>query len=328
MFDSAGGVRQAHALHHGSIVVDAHCDTLINLLEGTRQFAVQQDFGHLDLPRLRQGGVKVQFFAAFVHPRFRYRAMSRVLEIIDVFYEKLLPAPGVAHVTSASDVLKALAENKVACLLTVEGGEALEGSLVNLRILHRLGVRALTLTWNGRNEIGDGVGEGSHSAGLSSFGRQVVAEMNRLGMIIDVSHLAEAGFWDVVHNSAKPFMASHSNSRQLCDHPRNLSDEQVRAIANAGGVIGLTFVPDFVDQNKPCLERLLDHVDHLIKVGGEDCLGLGSDFDGFEGALDGLEDVSRLKFFTEGLFRRGYKTAVVEKILGGNFMRLIKDTLG
>lgn len=326
--DSADGVRQAHAFHHGSVVVDAHCDTLINLLEGTRQFAEQQHLGHLDLPRLRRGGVKVQFFAAFVHPRFRCRAMNRVLEIIDAFYEKLLPTPGVAHVTAFRHVLDALAENKLACLLAVEGGEALEGSLANLRILHRLGVRALTLTWNGRNEIGDGVGEGLRAGGLSNFGRQVVAEMNRLGMIVDVSHLAEAGFWDVVRTSAKPFMASHSNSKELCDHPRNLSDEQIRAVAGAGGVIGLTFVPDFIDKHKPCLERLLDHADHLVKVGGEDCLGLGSDFDGFEEALEGLEDVSRLELFTQGLFRRGYKTSAVEKILGGNFMRLIKDTLG
>jgi len=182
----------------------------------------------------------------------------------------------------------------------------------------------LTLTWNHRNEIADGVFDRRTKGGLTRFGVEVIQEMNRLNMLIDVSHLSEAGFWDVLEVSRKPVMASHSNCRRICDSPRNLSDDQIKSLAGAGGVMGLCFVPDFVHLSEPSLDKLIDHVDHVTELAGIDCLGLGSDFDGFEAALPGLEDVSRLPALTEGLLHRGYSTEAIQKILGGNFLRLLK----
>lgn len=315
----------AEQLHQKSIVVDAHCDVLTALEEQKRRLGEKSPAGHVDLPRLQQGGVNVQFFAAYVPPGDSPRALTRALALIDRFYLELeANAREIMLVKSFSDLENALAEKKIAAVLTIEGGEALNGRIEVLRIFYRLGVRCLTLTWNCRNEIGDGVDEERTKGGLTRFGEEVVREMNRLNMLVDVSHLSEAGFWDVLEISTGPVIASHSNCRKLCAHPRNLTDEQIRALAAAGGVIGLCFYPPFVHTSEPSVEKLLDHVDHVRKVAGIDCIGLGSDFDGFSGALPGLEDVSRLPVLTEGLLRRGYREEEIKKILGGNFLRLLR----
>lgn len=309
------------------MIVDAHCDTLTRLVEGDRSFAEDIPDGHLDLSRLLKGGIKVQFFAAFVHPRFRHRGMARALALIDAFHRLVLPSPEVSLATNIAEIRAAVRAGKVAGILSVEGGEALDGDMVNLRTLYRLGVRCLTLTWNARNELADGVGEGDRAGGLSRFGLAVVEAMNDLGMLIDVSHLAEPGFWDVLRESRAPVTASHANCRALCDHPRNLTDEQIRALAEKGGVVGITFVPDFVDRHTPDFERLVDHIVHVVRVGGEECAGLGSDFDGFDGALPGLPDAAALVRLPEALMARGFTPAMVDKVLSGNFMRLMADVL-
>ncbi|MDI6709631.1 MAG: dipeptidase [Bacillota bacterium] len=309
------------------MIVDAHCDTLTRLLERECSFAEDIPDGHLDLSRLLKGGIKVQFFAAFVHPRFRHRGMARALALLDAFHRLVLPSPEISLTTNAAEIQAAVGAGKVAGIISVEGGEALEGDLVNLRTLYRLGVRALTLTWNARNDLADGVGEGDRAGGLSRFGLSVIEAMNDLGMLIDVSHLAEPGFWDVLRESRAPVTASHANCRALCDHPRNLTDEQIRALADRGGVVGITFVPDFVDRQAPDLDRLVDHIVHVLRVGGEECPGLGSDFDGFDGSLAGLPDASALGRIPEALVARGLTPAVVDKVLGGNFMHLIGDVL-
>lgn len=309
------------------MIIDAHCDTLTRLLDEDCLFSEEKPGVHLDLSCLLRGGIKVQFFAAFVHPRLRHRGMARALGLVDAFYRLVLPSPEISMCTNAAEIKTAVGMGRVAGVLSVEGGEALEGDLVNLRTLYRLGIRALTLTWNARNELADGVGEGTRAAGLSTFGASVVRTMNDMGMLIDVAHLAEPGFWDVLRESRQPIMASHANCRALCDHRRNLTDEQIHALAENGGVIGVTFVPDFVDRQTPSLERLIAHIEHLRQVGGEDCIGLGSDFDGFEGALPGLEDAGHIKDIRTALSARGYVGSVVDKIMGGNFMRLISDVM-
>jgi membrane dipeptidase len=311
------------------IVVDAHCDTLVAILDQRRLFFCENELGHLDLPRLRRGGVKVQFFAAFVHPQFRGGYLRRTASLVDVFYREVVSLPGVTVVLGDDDIGRVLSAgaDQVAAVLAVEGGEALEGSLAVLRTLYRLGVRSLGLTWNGRNELADGVGEAGSDGGLTDFGRTVVAEMNRLGMLIDLAHIAERGFRDVLEVSEKPIIVSHANVRSRCDHPRNLTDAQIKALAARGGVLGITFVPDFVDRSKPSLDRVLDHIEHVIQIGGPDCVGFGSDFDGFQGCLPGLEHAGRMGNLGAGLRKRGYSEADIAKILGGNLLRVLREIL-
>lgn len=321
-------VRYAEELQSKLWIVDGHCDTLQDIWRGTRDCTREDAKGHLDLPRLRRGGVKVQFFAAFVHPDSMKEGVTRVMELVDAFHVFVgAGGRGIRPVYSYADIIDTRLRGKIGALLTVEGGEALGGSLAVLRNLYRLGVRVLTLTWNHRNELGDGVME-DVDRGLTPFGREVVEEMNRLGMLIDVSHLGPVGVRDVLRLTEKPVVASHSNCYQLCPHPRNLSDEQIRGIAEAGGVIGATFVPDFVDPEVPSLERLLDHIDHMVRVGGIACVGIGSDFDGFTGVLNGLEDAGEMINLIAGLLERGYKENEVEMILGGNLLRVIRETIG
>ncbi|MCL6634176.1 MAG: dipeptidase [Peptococcaceae bacterium] len=320
---------RAAALHRESLVLDAHCDTLTAMPGQNRRLGEWSGLGQLDLPRLKAGGVKVQFFAAFIAPEFKKTALKRALELIDLFYSEMEANPKDAvPVRSPLEIEQAVASGRIAALLSIEGGEALQGSMGVLRMLHRLGVRSLTLTWNGSNELGHGVGPGGEGAGgLTAFGAEVVKEMNRLGMLVDVSHLSEQGFWDVIRISGQPVIASHSNCRALCEHPRNLSDEQIRALAAKGGVMGVTFVPAFLGGARPSVKAVLDHIGHAVAVGGVECVGLGSDFDGTGELPAGLADCTKMPFLTEGLLERGYGDAEIKKILGENFLRVIGQVL-
>lgn len=311
-----------------NIIVDAHCDTLTAMEIQDRRLGQESERGHVDLPRLLKAGVTVQFFAAYIAPAYRHYATVRALELIDTFFREIdANSRLIEQVLCHSDLERIASLGKVAALLTIEGGEALGGRLEVLRMFYRLGVRSLTLTWNGRNELADGVGESCSGGGLTEFGVAVVKEMNRLGMMVDVSHLAEAGFRDVLRHSQKPVLASHSNSRRLCDHPRNLTDQQIKVLASSGGVMGLCFYPPFVSRENPSLERLLDHAVHIATLAGPECIGLGSDFDGITTVLPGLEDVTRLPALIEGLGRRGFQKKEIGQILGGNLLRVMKETL-
>lgn len=314
------------SIHRSSILVDAHCDVLTAMERENRRLRLNSNMGHVDLPRLQKGGVRVQFFAAFIAPLYYKRALARAMELIDRFYNELEACAGeIMLVQNFNDLQLALNQHKIAAIISIEGGEALDGRLEILRMLHRLGVRSLTLTWNERNELGDGVSEEITGGGLTSFGIKVVQEMNRLKMLVDVSHLAEAGFWDVLETSASPVIASHSNSRKICDHHRNLTDDQIKALASRGGILGLCFYPAFIHKDHPSLEKLLDHVEHIVSLAGVDCIGLGSDFDGFNENLAGLEDAGCFPAFTEGLLHRGFKEEQIRKLLGGNFLRLLSQ---
>lgn len=327
---------QALALHRRAIICDGHCDTILRLLAQDRSLGQRAESGHVDLPRLYEGGVTAQVFALFVEDAYiPGQAIRRTLQLLDRFYQELAAnAERIFLATSAADVRRAKSEGKVAAFLGVEGGEALEGDIAVLRIYHRLGVRLLTLTWNRRNALADGVRESRTGGGLTNLGVQVVQEMNRLGMLVDIAHMSPAGVRDVLQVSQAPIIASHANARAVCDHPRNLSDEQIRAIAAKGGVIGVTFVPDFVaPRGQAGLPRLVDHVMHLIQVGGEDAVALGSDYDGFGfgGTSDqfhDLPDVSYLPHLTAALLERGLSEGTVEKVLGGNFLRLVGEVVG
>lgn len=317
---------EARDFHRTCPVVDAHCDTLLKLGPG-RRLNEKLEGTHVDLPRLKQAGVSGQFFACFIEPEYKpYRSLERTLELIELFYSQAAASGGdLVATTGAAGVREAFRAGKVAGILTVEGGEALHGNLAVLGALHRLGVRSITLTWNHRNALADGVGEARTGGGLSNFGVEAVREMGRLGMLVDVSHLSEAGFWQVLEVASGPIVATHSNARAVCDHPRNLTDDQLRALAARGGVTGLNLAPAFVAKEKPALKDVLDHVDHIVGLVGPAHLGLGMDFDGIQAAPEGLEDVSRLPCLTRGLFERGHDAVTVRAILGGNFLRVMDE---
>jgi membrane dipeptidase len=212
-------------------------------------------------------------------------------------------------------------------MLSIEGGESIEGNLAALRMMYRLGVRMFGLTHNNRNQIGDGIGEARSKGGLTEFGVQLVEELNRLGVVVDVSHLSDYGFWDVMEVSQAPLIASHSNSRTVCDNLRNLTDDQIKALSESGGVIGINFWPPSLNEHEPNLENALDHIDHIADTAGVDYIGIGSDFDGYDTPLQGLEDASKISNITRGLVKRGYSDAEIMKILGGNFLRVFHDVI-
>lgn len=331
-------VSDAERIHSEAIVVDAHCDTLLSVAGRAgmpgfekRDFLKRNETGDIDLPRLKEGGVTCQVMALYIEPPYKpTRSARRTLELLDAFYSLLDEAEEFRHVTTSAGIEKAKRDGDVCALLSIEGGEAVEGSLSLLRDFYRLGVRAMGLTWNQRNDIADGVGEKSAGSGLTDFGISLVKEMERLGMLVDVSHLSESSFWGVDRASERPYIASHSNAKSLASHARNLTDRQMEALAKKGGVIGVVFAPGFVDDDpaKVSLSRLVDHVDHIKEIAGIDHVGLGSDFDGF-GVLPGtgevIKDASEFPKLTEELLARGYSEEEVKKVLGGNWLRLYSE---
>lgn len=323
---------KAKQMHQKAIVFDGHCDTILEIMNHKRTLEKKSPTGHLDIPRMKEGGVNVQFFAVFIEDIYKPdRSLKRTLQLIDCFYREMEKNQDeISLVTNYNQINEANSAGKIAAILSVEGGEALEGDLGVLRMLYKLGVRLLTLTWNQRNQIADGIGESRTGSGLTEFGLKVIDEMNNLRMFIDVSHLSETGFWDVIKRSKAPIVASHSNCYALCPHPRNLKDEQIKALADKGGVIGITFVPNFLTQEKrkTTVKDVVTHIDYLVEKAGIDCVGLGSDFDGTGGLPLGLEGVDKITNITEELLTRGYKEREIKKILGGNFLRVFKKVIG
>jgi len=321
--------RHAQELHHQSLVIDTHCDTIIGVVNGKYGLGTERSEGHIDLPRMQRGGVNAQFFACYIEPVFKpTRSLRRCLQMIDAIYkqaEENQEKMGVA--LTACDIEQLQAAGKVAAIIAIEGGEAVEGDLGVLRMLHKLGVRAIGLTWNQRNDIADGVGEIRARGGLTNFGVSLIHEMNRLGIIVDVSHLTKPGFWDVIAESTAPIIASHSNAEAICNHQRNLDDEQIKALAKNGGVMGMNFCPPFVAAENATIEDMLNHVDHIVQLVGPDHVGLGSDFDGIGSTPVGLEDASQMINMTRGMVQRGYSDEDIIKILGGNYLRVMKTIM-
>ena len=318
--------RDAIEFHKQIIVADCHCDTLLEVMNKGRTFYNYSEEGHVDLPRLRQGGVKLQFFAAFIESSFKpFNALTRSLELIDTFYREIdICGDGLVVGYNAKQIRKILKDDKIVAVLGIEGGEALNGNLSVLHALYRLGVRFLGLTWNQRNQIADGVGEGQTCGGLTKFGQEVVREMNDLSMIIDLAHISEAGFWDVLAHSRDPVMVSHANCYTLRNHPRNLKDDQITALAKSGGILGLSFFPEFTGDN---IEEFLDHLDYVAALAGTEVIALGSDFDGIEKTAEGLGDARCYPAITVKLFERGYTEKEIKGIMGGNVLRLIEKVL-
>jgi membrane dipeptidase len=313
-------------LHRDAIVVDLHSDTLLAVQSGARAIGTRSTVGHIDLPRLREGGMDVQVFAAFVHPREAPRGFARVTQLIDAFDRMVSEHRStMGRATTVGEIEALVAAGRVAAVLSVENGDALGGSAATLDTLYRRGVRIMGLTWNASNALADGALEHRHG-GLTPFGKTIVRRMQQVGIVIDVSHLSEKSFWDVLAASTGPVMATHSDAAAVVPHPRNLSDAQLRALAGRGGVVGVNFYPAHAGGGT--IDRILRQIDYMVKIMGVDHVGLGSDFDGFTQKVRGLEDVSKLPNLTAGLLARGYTLEQIKKILGGNALRVFREVWG
>jgi membrane dipeptidase len=330
-------------LHREALVVDTHCDTLKCLMpmftlprnsqwddRSVIGMGERSPLGHIDLPRLREGGVDCQVFAiSSVRDRTRPYALRTAMEMIDLFYKECETySDVVALAMTHGDIVEATAEGKVAAMLSIEGADIIEGKVGLLRVFHRLGVRMVGLVHSLRNELADGVADGRTGGGLSRLGVQAVEELERLGMLIDVSHLSDAGFWDLIEVAKGPVMASHSNARAVCEHPRNMTDDMIQAMAERGGVMGMNFAPGFVHPTRATVQGVVDHIDHIMNLVGPDHVGLGSDFDGIPYTPEGLEDVTRMPNITAELVGRSYSEEDIKKILGLNHLTLMKAVLG
>jgi membrane dipeptidase len=304
-------------------VVDLHCDTLLDIAAGKRRLDQRSRVGHADLVRLREGGVGVQVFALYVAPEEAPRGPARARRLLDAFRRAVAAAPDqITQVTTVEEIDRARRRGQIAAVLSIENGDALGGALARLDEFHGEGVRLLSLTWNSSNALGDGT-LGRRHGGLSDLGRTVLRRMEALGMVPDLAHLAEASFWDALRTTRGPVIVSHANAAALHRHPRNLTDEQLRAIARRGGVVGVSFFPRFL--GAATLARVLDHIDHMVRVMGIDHVALGSDYDGIPDVPAGLEDVSKLPNLAAGLRARGYQPEQIRKVLGGNALRVFRQ---
>lgn len=330
-------------IHRDALVVDTHCDTLKCLMpmftlprnsqwddRSQVGMGTRSEMGHIDIPRLKEGGIDCQVFAiSSVRDRTRPYALRTAMEMIDIFYQECEKnEDSIAPVTTHSGILKAAKEGKVAAMLSIEGADIIEGKIGMLRVFHRLGVRMVGIVHHLRNELADGVADRRTKGGLSELGVQAVEELDSLGCLIDVSHMSDAGFWDLLDVAKGPVMASHSNARAVCDHPRNMTDEMIEAMAERGGVMGMNFAPGFVHPTDPTVQAVVDHIDHIVGLVGPDHVGLGSDFDGIPYTPAGLEDATKMPNITAELAKRGYANEDIRKILGANHLRLIKRVVG
>lgn len=307
-------------------MIDAHCDLLDRMMHHPEvDFKQDSLYADVSFPRLHKAGVKVQCFAVFLSEKQQSATFARVLQGIDIFYQRIAAHSGVDFVRTRMDLEKAEKDGKLGSILTLEGADGLEGSLVHLRTAFYLGVRMLGLTWNYANWATDGVLE-PRGCGFTAKGRQLVRECAELGMILDVSHLSEKGFWELTELSPRPFVASHSNAQTVCSHPRNLTDDQIKAIVVSGGIMGITFVPWFVKASEPAIKDILLHIDHVCSLGGKKQIGFGSDFDGIDHHIPGLEHAGHYDRLANELYKR-YPAEDADGFLYGNWFRFLSDNL-
>ncbi len=313
-------------------ICDCHCDTLTELYN--KNASLYENEQHFDIKRQIALGGGLQFCAIYVPTKvFRYQGGLRyTLCLLDKYNQEIkkLHENGidVLQVRTAEDAGNVL-KHKAATLLAIEEGGAIDGSLEALRCLYELGVRAMTLTWSNRNDIADGINEEATGSGLTLFGKQVVAEMNRLGMLVDVSHISTAGFWSVIETSTKPIIATHSNAKSLCSHPRNLNDEQIKALAQNGGLAGITFAGQFLEEDwrNACIESVYKHIDYMLNlIGNDDHIGFGSDFDGISHPPYNIQGVQDYKPLIEYLSKY-YSDETINKITHQNVINLLQKVL-
>lgn len=320
-------------------VVDMHCDTIGALYEAEQRgepVSLLANGLHLDLKKMEKGDYFLQNFALFVDLGQTDEPFKTCVSMADLFYREMEKnRDRIAPVTTWKEMEENWRQGKMSALLTLEEGEVCEGNPAFLRTLYRLGARMMTLTWNYENSLawpGKGGGVPETERGLKQRGFEILEEMESLGMIVDVSHLSDAGILDVLKAAKKPFVASHSDARSLASHSRNLTDEMIRGIAEKGGVIGInyccSFLEDIPEGQKPVsrIVRIIDHMKHIRQVGGIGCLGLGSDYDGITGELE-LPTAAALPRLAEAMEEAGFTASEVEDVFYRNVLGLYRELL-
>ncbi len=367
------------AIHNSALVIDTHADTPGRFVDENFDLSQDAGKGYMDFNKIKAGNLGAEFWSIWVDPKiYKGQEIKRALDMIDSVYEQARRHPDKMMMAfSTQDILAAHRQHKLASLIGIEGGHAIQGDIRVLHDYYRLGARYITLTWSNTNELGDSSGDldnkdVEHHNGITDFGRQVVREMNRIGMIVDISHVADRTFFQALTTSRAPVIASHSSARALTNVPRNMTDDMLVALARNGGVAQVNFYCGFisqkwVDQSKklaaekdpdyekvqslfmsertpqmtqqlyeaeavlekklprPPLSDLIDHIDHMVKIAGIDHVGIGSDFDGIDCSPQGMDSAADLPKITEALYQRGYKPADIQKILGGNLMRVFAE---
>src|SRR5277367_4815444 len=365
---------RARAIHFSSIVVDTHDDTTQRFLSSGFDLGKRNPDGHVDIPRMREGGMNAIFFSIWIDGRTTGpAAVVKALDQIDLVRENVRKYPNdIVLARTAEDIRRAHAQGKIAALIGVEGGHMMGNDVHVLRIFADLGVRYMTLTHFYNDEWADSSTDKPAHNGLTDFGKDVVREMNRQGVVVDISHVSDKTFYDALEVSKAPLLASHSSCRALCNHARDMTDDMIKALAAKGGVIQINYEKSFIDQaykdaydketgcvvqhlseitkscnnDESCIsgemaklqqkltaegklphvswERIVDHIDHAVKLVGAEHVGLGSDFDGAD-MPDGMEDCSKLPKITEALLRKGYSESDIRKILGENTLRVMEQ---
>ena len=365
---------RAKKLHFSSIVIDTHDDTTQRFLDGKFDVAERHSDGSIDVPRMREGGLDAIFFSIWIPSKITgTEAVNRAMTQIEAVRAQVSAGPKeLALATTAAEVRAAHKQGKIAALLGVEGGHMINSDIDVLRKFANLGVRYMTLTHSGNDEWADSSTDKPAHNGLTDFGKQVVREMNRLGVIVDISHVSDKTFYDALAVSEAPMIASHSSCRAICDAPRNMTDQMMKDLAAKGGVVQINYHVGFLSQefrnaekanpeinkaigeevqqrcgdNEACqlLEgdrltreaveqgklprvdwtKIIEHIDHAVRVAGVDHIGLGSDFDGANMPY-GMEDASKLPKITEALLKKGYSEGDVKKILGENTLRVMAE---
>jgi membrane dipeptidase len=365
------------SIHQRAIAIDMHADTVQRVLDEHVDIELQLSDGHFDAVRAKTGGLDAQFFSIWVEPQLFGGGGARAVKRAD---DQVAAIRALAEqhpetwmlATSAADIRRAASEGKIAALMGLEGGYAIDEHLENVKRYYDLGVRYMSPAWSvstsWAGSSGDDVGA---TRGLNEFGKNVVREMNRLGMMVDVSHVSDQTFWDIVNTSTAPVIATHSACRAIADVPRNLTDDMIRALAKTGGVVNVIFYPEHIEpgwsQKKKQVDaeiatmvqeasaaepgdavhkklardrvrqreyarrlpavkvaRIVDHIDHIVKLVGVDHVGIGSVFDGVQVTTADLATVADLPNLTKELLRRGYTESDVDKILGGNMLRVME----
>ncbi len=328
-------------------ILDMHCDTISLMLENRRagkKHSLRENTGHVDLVRMKKSGYILQNFALFVDNGKCQNPWDEVLELYDCYMDEMLKNGDlISPVLCFDDIEKNISQDKMSSLLTVEEGAVCMGEIEKLNKLYDMGVRMMTLTWNYPNEIGfpntDYSGKSTVDPytsdtinGLTEKGREMVEQMDKLGMIVDVSHLSDAGFYDVLECSKKPFVASHSNARSICRHVRNLTDDMLKKLGERGGVAGLNFYPVFLTDVPDCtpnpgtLDAVVMHAKHIVKCAGIEALSLGSDFDGMDGHAH-LTGAESMHLLYDALGKAGFTQDQIDKVFYKNALRVYKDVL-
>lgn len=316
--------------------VDLHCDSILEMY--TKKKDLAELAGHINLKKLRRGEVLMQCFAAFIathdcaeRNNVRVGAYELFCAMADIFDRQTALYPDtLAPARSYADVMKNRAEGKISALFTVEDAVPLEGKIARVDEMYARGVRMAALLWNYENSLGfpNSADAREHAKPLKPFGKEAVERMNELGIIVDVSHLSEGGFWDVADISRKPFVASHSCARALCDHSRNLTDAQLRAVAEHGGVVGVNFYSLFLNGREDYTPNadIIRHMDYIRQKAGIESVALGSDFDGIDCALE-MCDCTGLPRLAEAM-ERVFTDDEIDLISSKNFLRVLRDTVG